>query len=129
MRYASFGLQVNFFFIFYCFICMLKLDLVSILSMNALHDPEDLEMAALEKTGPSDAICVVWPTGEFFFIFYCFICMLMLDLVSIVFMNALQDPEDLGMAALEKTGPNDAICVVWATSKFFFLYSIVFSVC
>ena len=45
--------------------------------------------------------------------------MLKLDLVSILSMNALQGPEDLGMAALEKTGPNDAICVVWATSGFF----------
>ena len=47
----------------------------------------------------------------------------MLDTVSI---NALQHREDLGMAALEKTGPNDVICVVWATSELFFLYSIVF---
>ena len=41
--------------------------------MNALQDCNGLEIAALEKTGPNDAICVVWATGEFFFlIFYCF---------------------------------------------------------
>ena len=31
------------------------------------------------------------------------------------------------MAALEKTGPNDAVCVVWATGEFFFYFSTVFS--
>ena len=51
--------------------------------------------------------------------------MIKLDTVS---MNALQDLEDLGMAALEKTGPNDVICVVWAMGEFFFLYSIVLSI-
>ena len=42
-------------------------------------------------------------------------------------MNALQDCKGLEIAALEKTGPNDAICVVWATGEFFFFYSTVFS--
>ena len=84
-------------------------------------------MAVLEKTGPNNAICVVWATGEFFFLLvYCFFCMLKLNPVS---MNVLQHREDLGMAALEKTGPNDAICVVWATGEFFFYNSIVFTVC
>ena len=42
-------------------------------------------------------------------------------------MNALQDCKGLEIAALEKTGPNDAICVVWATGEFFYYYSTVFS--
>ena len=41
--------------------------------------------------------------------------------------NALRHRKGLGMAAFEKTGPNDAICVVWATGEFFFYYSTVFS--
>ena len=52
--------------------------------------------------------------------------MLKQDSVS---MNALQYREDLGMVVSEKTGPNDTICIVWATGEFFFSYSVVFSVC
>ena len=41
-------------------------------------------------------------------------------------MNALQHREDLGMAAFKKTGPNDAICVVWTTGEFFFSIILLF---
>ena len=61
---------------------------------------------------------------RYFFIILLFF--LYLTLVS-VSMNALHHGEGLGMAALEKTGPNDAICVVWATGEFFLYYSTVFS--
>ena len=30
------------------------------------------------------------------------------------------------MAALEITGPNDAVCVVWATGEFFFFIILLF---
>ena len=36
------------------------------------------------------------------------------------------------MAVLEKTGPNDAVCVVWATGEFFscfFLVILLFFLC
>ena len=69
--------------------------------MCVLEQRSGSENAALEQMSPNDAICVVWATSEFFYIFYCLFCMLKLVLVS---MNTLQDRETLGMAALEKMG-------------------------
>ena len=46
-----------------------------------------------------------------------------------VSMNALQHREDLGMAALEKTGPNVSLWVIWAICFVFvyFLFLFLFS--
>ena len=36
--------------------------------MYALDKRTGSEKAALEQSSPNDPICVVWPTGEFFFL-------------------------------------------------------------
>ena len=108
-----------FFLLFYCFFCVIKLNPVS---MNALQQRKDLGMAAFEKTGPNDAICVVWATSEFFFFFYWIFCILKLHTASIYL---LQNWVDLRMAVLEKMGPNDSLWVVWAIC-FVFVYFFIF---
>ena len=81
--------------------------------IGTIYLQKGLGKAAAMKTGPNNAICVIWAICKvFFFSFYHFLLIL-----TNVFKLKVQG--GLRKAAMTKTGPNDARHIVWAISTFF----------
>ena len=73
--------------------------------------------------GPNDADASFGPLVSFFFIFLRVILIFSLFLGAT---NVFQGLDGFNRSVTTRTGPNDASGVVWAISKFFFLYFFVF---
>ena len=78
--------------------------------------------AGTTRTGPNDAGCVVWALGVCVFFKYLCSFSYLLMFFSIYIGCTLRNMQQRGWweAGTTRTGPNDAGCVVWATSKCFF---------
>ena len=85
--------------------------------MITLKLRRDSGKATTRRTGPNDAICVVWAISTSFFFFfrvYIYTNHLIGSNGIIKLRMYLQE------VMTKRTGPNDATRVFWAISKFFF---------
>ena len=67
------------------------------------------------KTGPNDAQAIT----EFFFFSFLFSYYLLLQIGTTCVLKGRKGSWE---PAMTNTGPNDALCVVWAISEFFFFF-------
>ena len=93
--------------------------------MITLKLRRDSGKAATRRTDPNDTNCVIWAIStSFFFFFSCFY----------IYANHLIGSNGiiklrryLREVTMKRTGPNDAIRVVWAISKCIFLFFVFFN--
>ena len=93
--------------------------------MITLKLRRDSGKAATRRTGPNDANRVVWAISTSFF-FSFFSCFYIYTNHLIGSNGILKLRRYLREVTTKRTGPNDANRVVWAISKFFFIYFRVF---
>ena len=78
-----------------------------------------LGRAAMTKTGPNDASGVIWPIGMYFFSCNRVLWILTVFLLYLGYIYLIIALGRLGRAAMTKTGPNDARCIVWPIGMYF----------